>query len=52
MVEHPLSHCYGLPRLSEDLDFISLKKDLEIEKLTIDLKNYYENKVNRRYKLC
>lgn len=39
-----LSHCYGLPRLSEDLDFISLKKDLEIEKLAIDLKNYYENK--------
>lgn len=39
-----LSHCYGLPRLSEDLDFVSLKKDFEFEKLAIDLKNYYENK--------
>lgn len=39
-----LSHCYGLPRLSEDLDFVSLKKDFEFEKLAIDLKNYYDNK--------
>lgn len=37
-----LSHCYGLPRLSEDLDFVDLKKRVNISSLAKDLKSYFE----------
>lgn len=37
-----LSHCYGLPRLSEDLDFVDVKKNIELKKLTKDLEKYFK----------
>ncbi|MEO0097844.1 MAG: nucleotidyl transferase AbiEii/AbiGii toxin family protein [candidate division WOR-3 bacterium] len=36
-----LSHCYGLPRLSEDLDFVDPKKKINLPKLKRDLENYF-----------
>lgn len=36
-----LSHCYNVPRLSEDLDFVDLKKEIEIPKLAEDLERYF-----------
>lgn len=36
-----LKHCHGLPRLSEDLDFVDLRKQIDIGKLAADLKNYF-----------
>jgi predicted nucleotidyltransferase component of viral defense system len=38
-----LSHCFSLPRLSEDLDFVDSKKQINIEELSEDLKNYFNN---------
>jgi len=37
-----LSHCYGLSRLSEDLDFVDLKRKIDLEKLAKDLKIFFE----------
>jgi len=39
-----LSHCYGLSRLSEDLDFVDLKRKVDLEKLAKDLKIFFEKK--------
>jgi len=36
-----LKHCYGLPRLSEDLDFVDLSKKIDIVRLAADLKDYF-----------
>ena len=36
-----LSHCFGLPRLSEDLDFVDLKNEIGISELAKDLENYF-----------
>lgn len=36
-----LSHCFGLPRLSEDLDFVDRKGDIKLSKLAEDVKNYF-----------
>jgi len=36
-----LAHCYGLPRLSEDLDFVDLKQKIKLPELSHDLKNYF-----------
>ncbi|MFA6376228.1 MAG: nucleotidyl transferase AbiEii/AbiGii toxin family protein [Candidatus Paceibacterota bacterium] len=36
-----LKHCHDLPRLSEDLDFVDLKKEIDIADLAADLKNYF-----------
>lgn len=36
-----LSHCFGLPRLSEDLDFVDLKNEIEISELAYDIENYF-----------
>ena len=40
-----LSQCYGLPRLSEDLDFIDLSGKLNIEILADSLKTYFEKEL-------
>ncbi len=40
-----LSHCYNLPRLSEDLDFVDVSKKVKIEKLSGDLKRYFERDI-------
>jgi len=37
-----LRHCFDLPRLSEDLDFVDLKKDIKLDDLALDLKNYFK----------
>lgn len=37
-----LAHCYGLPRLSEDLDFIDLNNKINIENLAKDLEIYFQ----------
>lgn len=37
-----LSHCFGLPRLSEDLDFVDGAKKVKIPKLAEDLRIYFE----------
>ena len=41
-----LAHCFGLPRLSEDLDFVDLKKKVNIANLAQDLKIYFRNKTD------
>ncbi|HDP36842.1 MAG TPA: hypothetical protein ENN27_03080 [Candidatus Atribacteria bacterium] len=37
-----LAHCHNLPRLSEDLDFVDLKKEIEIPELAEDLERYFK----------
>lgn len=41
-----LAHCFGLPRLSEDLDFVDVKRTVAIEKLADDLIQYFKNKTD------
>ncbi len=36
-----LAHCFGLERLSEDLDFIDEKKKINVSKLAKDLEDYF-----------
>lgn len=36
-----LAHCFGLPRLSEDLDFVDEKGKIELSVLAGDLENYF-----------
>ncbi len=45
-----LRHCFGLQRLSEDLDFVDLKKEIDFESLKIDLKNFFEKELNLKIK--
>lgn len=37
-----LRHCFDLPRLSEDLDFVDLKKDIQLSDLAGDLGYYFK----------
>lgn len=37
-----LSHCFGLPRLSEDIDFIDIKKQTNIYKMASELQEYFK----------
>lgn len=39
-----LFHLYNLPRLSEDLDFVDVKKKINIKELAKDVKVFLENK--------
>ena len=41
-----LRHCYGLPRLSEDLDFVDVGKKIDLRKLVRDLISFFEKKHN------
>src|SRR3989339_1013591 len=36
-----LKHCHGLPRLSEDLDFVDARGEVSLAALAIDLKGYF-----------
>lgn len=36
-----LSHCFDLPRLSEDLDFVDLGKSIDLKNLAADLKVFF-----------
>jgi len=46
-----LAHCYNMPRLSEDLDFVDLKKETEIPKLAEDLKGYFKKNTDLEVKV-
>ncbi|MFH0948202.1 MAG: nucleotidyl transferase AbiEii/AbiGii toxin family protein [Elusimicrobiota bacterium] len=37
-----LTHCFGLPRLSEDLDFVDSEKKIDIFQLSKDLEKFFE----------
>jgi predicted nucleotidyltransferase component of viral defense system len=37
-----LAHCFGLPRLSEDLDFVDLKKKIKIPKLAENIEKHFK----------
>ena len=39
-----LRHCYNLPRLSEDLDFVDVEKNIDLNKLADDLVNFFNKK--------
>lgn len=41
-----LKHCFDLPRLSEDLDFVDLKKDVNLDKLAEDLKKFFKKELS------
>lgn len=41
-----LAHCFGLPRLSEDLDFVGAKGEIKISALARDLENYFNKKTD------
>jgi hypothetical protein len=38
-----LKHLFGLPRLSEDLDFVDLKKNINLQKLSADIDQHFKN---------
>lgn len=46
-----LRHCFDLPRLSEDLDFVDLKKKIKLDVLAVDLENYFKNKTDLEVKV-
>ncbi len=46
-----LSHCYELPRLSEDLDFVDIADRIDNEKMAEDLKKYFEKEVGLPVKI-
>lgn len=46
-----LSHCYGLPRLSEDLDFVDLKKEIKLKELAKELASHLKEKFNLDVKI-
>lgn len=37
-----LAHCHGLPRLSEDMDFVDLKKQVDMAKLAKDIETHFK----------
>lgn len=37
-----LCHCFGLPRLSEDLDFVDLKREIDLHQLFQDLIDWFK----------
>ncbi len=41
-----LAHCFGLPRLSEDLDFVDAKGKTKISDLAKDLENYFNKETD------
>lgn len=45
-----LSHCFGLPRLSEDLDFVDLYKKINIKQLAKDIEKYFKHNTDLNLK--
>jgi len=41
-----LAQCYGLPRLSEDLDFVDAGKKIDLDKLTKDLSDFFNSQTD------
>ena len=46
-----LRHCFDLPRLSEDLDFVDLKKDIQLADLATDLEDYFKKNTDLEAKI-
>lgn len=46
-----LAHCYGLPCLSEDLDFVDISKKINLDKMAEDLKEYFEKEMDLPIKI-
>jgi len=46
-----LRHCFELPRLSEDLDFVDLRKDIELADLAADLAGYFKKNTDLEVKI-
>lgn len=46
-----LRHCFDLPRLSEDLDFVDLKKDIQLVDLALDLADYFKKNTDLEAKI-
>jgi predicted nucleotidyltransferase component of viral defense system len=46
-----LSHCFGLPRLSEGLDFVDIKRKIDFRKLAKNLENYFEKNTDLKTKI-
>jgi len=44
-------HLFGLPRLSEDLDFVDQKKKIKLNDLASDLENYFSKNTNLNLKI-
>lgn len=45
-----LCHCHHLPRLSEDLDFVDWKKNVDIPELAEDLERYFKKNTDLKVK--
>ena len=43
-----LKHCFNLPRLSEDLDFVTLKGKINLKILADDIEKFFEKKVGTK----
>jgi len=39
-----LRHCFNLPRLSEDLDFVDIKNEVNLKNLAQDIENFFKKK--------
>lgn len=46
-----LRHCFDLPRLSEDLDFVDLKKNIKLNDLAKDLEYYFKKSTDLEAKI-
>lgn len=46
-----LAHCFGLPRLSEDLDFVDPKRKINLLKLADDLEKYFGKNTDLEVKI-
>lgn len=46
-----LAHCYELPRLSEDLDFVDIKGEVNNEKLAEELREYFQKEFGLKIKI-
>lgn len=45
-----LAHCFGLPRLSEDLDFVDIEKNINLKELTADLEDFFKKRADLELK--
>ncbi len=45
-----LAHCYGLPRMSEDLDFVDASKEIKISDLASDIEFYFKKNTDLEIK--
>jgi len=46
-----LRHCFNLPRLSEDLDFVDLKNNIDLGKMAEDIESFFYNETDLRPKV-